>query len=227
MSGTDVCDSFSDSLAELALGILTGRQRAATLAHVEACPHCAEELEQLSRVADDVVLMAPEVEPPVGFEVRLFTRMGVTDTPVRRRTVPPRWVLASAAAVVALVVGLTIGLSMGSHPSGYRQALGGHPTAGMPVASANLVENGMAVGRVATYGGAKPWMVMTLADSSARGRVICEVVTDNGVTHRVGAFNAKEGYGAWGSPLHVSPHNVRTALVVSPNGTVIATAPLG
>ena len=46
-----------------------------------------EELEQLSRAADTVVQAAPEVEPPMGFEVRLFERMGVTDVP---RAAAPR-----------------------------------------------------------------------------------------------------------------------------------------
>ena len=76
------CDAYADDLAELALGVLTGRARAQALSHVDSCPRCAEDLEQLSRVADTVVQVAPEVEPPVGFEVRLFERMGVAD--VRR-----------------------------------------------------------------------------------------------------------------------------------------------
>ncbi len=94
-------DEHSELLAELALGILTGRERAATLAHVENCPRCAEELELLSRAADAVVQVAPDREPPVGFEVRLFERMGVID-PKKSRIVPSYWVLAAAAAIVAL-----------------------------------------------------------------------------------------------------------------------------
>ena len=73
------CEEYEDELAELALGVLTGRERARALAHVESCPRCAEELEILSRTADTVVQAAPEMEPPLGFEVRLFERMGVTD----------------------------------------------------------------------------------------------------------------------------------------------------
>ena len=64
------CEQYSNDLAELALGVLTGRERAQVLAHVESCPRCADELEHLSRVADTVVQSAPEMEPPLGFEVR-------------------------------------------------------------------------------------------------------------------------------------------------------------
>ena len=209
------CEGYSCELAELALGVLTGRERAEALSHVESCPRCAEELEQLSRVADAVVRVAPEMEPPVGFEVRLFERMGVADVPRRRRVWSSRWVpVGVAAAVVAL--GLGLGLSLASAP----------PPAAAKVTSANLVENGVAVGHV-DIDATKAWMSMALADSSARGRVECVVITDDGVTHWVGSFDARNGYGAWVAPLHVDPAAVRTAEVVSPSGTVIATATLG
>jgi hypothetical protein len=219
-SGMSACDAYSANLAELALGILTGRDRAATLAHVDSCPRCADELEQLARAADAVLQAAPETEPPMGFEVRLFERMGLAETTPRlRRARPTRVVLAIAAAVVALGIGLGVGWNTGPGQSP-REATGS------PVASVNLVDDGHTVGHVVLYGGSKPWMLMSLADSSARGRVTCEVVTADGRTHVVGMFTASHGYGAWGSPLHVAPTSVRMAEVVSASGAVIATAPL-
>ncbi len=93
--------------------------------------------------------------------------------------------------------------------------------------TASLVSKGDAVGRVMTFGGDKPWLSMMLDDSSARGTVRCVVVTDDGTEHTVGTFESRQGYGAWMAPLHVNPATVRTAEVVSPSGTVIATATLG
>ena len=217
------CAEHQDELSELALGVLTGRDRARVLAHVEACPRCAEELEQLSRAADAVVQVAPEAEPPMGFEVRLFERMGISDVRHRRRVRPPRWAigaLSAAAAVAALAVGLSLGLS--SSPATTSSA---PPARGVVVAS--LVEHGKVVGRVATHGGAHPWMSMMLIDASAQGTVNCIVVTSDGVSHQVGTFVARAGYGAWVAPLHVDPKNIRSAEVVAPSGTVIATAALG
>jgi hypothetical protein len=215
------CPQHADDLAELALGVLTGRDRARALSHVESCPSCADELEQLSRVADTVVQAAPEVEPPLGFEVRLFERMGVAPAPPKRhhrfrasRLVP----LGVAAAVVAL--GLGLGLTLTSSPAPTAQARAVE-------VSANLVAHGEAVGKVDAFGGAKPWMSMSLEDSPARGTVMCAVTTKDGVTHWVGSFVARTGYGAWAAPLHVDPATIRTAEVVSPSGTVIATATLG
>jgi hypothetical protein len=149
--------------------------------------------------------------------------MGVADVrPQRRRLRPTLWVPAvAAAAAAALALGL--GLSLSSSPAPTVSAQAHHKTE----VSANLVENGETVGHVVAFGGARPWMSMTLADSTARGTVNCVVVTDDGVTHHVGTFVARQGYGAWIAPLHVNPKDVRIAEVVSPSGTVIATATLG
>jgi len=233
---------YSENLVELALGILTGRARAATLAHVDACPPCAQELEQLARTADAVVGLAPECDPPVGFEVRASTRMrlAVDGNPTessradsdpadgdRRRGPllrPPRstrWPQAAAAAVAALVVGLFVGWAIGS-PSGSRRPAQSES----PVTMAALEEHGESVGRVVTYGGVTPWMLVTLTDSSVHGELRCQVITDNGTTHAIGTFSATHGYASWDAPLGVAPQDVRRAEVVRSNGSVIATASL-
>jgi hypothetical protein len=218
------CEEYGDELAELALGVLTGRDRARLLSHVESCPRCAEELEILSRTADSVVQAAPEMEPPLGFEVRLFERMGLTDVaPRRRRFRPSRWVPAVVGvAAAALALGLGLNLTSSSPtPTVTAQQHGSHR-----VVTAALVEHGTTVGHVMTVSGAKPWISMMISDSSAHGTVDCVVVTDDGVTHHVGTFKAEKGYGAWIAPLPVNPAQVRTAEVVSLSGTVIATATL-
>jgi hypothetical protein len=218
------CEEYGDELAELALGVLTGRDRARVLSHVESCPRCAEELEDLSRTADSVVQAAPEMEPPLGFEVRLFERMGLTDVaPRRRRLRPSRWVPGVVGvAAAALALGLGLGLTSSSPtPTATAQPHGPHRAV-----TAALVEHGATVGHVMTVSGAKPWISMMLDDSSAHGTVSCVVVTDDGVTYHVGTFEADKGYGAWIAPLPVNPADLRTAEVVSPSGTVIATATL-
>ena len=219
------CEEYGDELAELALGVLTGRERSRVLSHVESCPRCAEELEVLSRTADSVLQAAPDMEPPLGFEVRLFERMGVTDVvPSRRRLRTSRWVPAVvgvAAAALALGVGLSVTSSHSTSPNQAAQSPSRH------VVTAALLSNGKTVGHVMTFGGDKPWLSMTLDDSNAHGTLRCVVVTDDGVTHAVGTFESRQGYGAWMAPLQVNPATVRTAEVLSPSGTVIATATLG
>ena len=219
------CEEYSEELAELALGVLTGRDRARVLSHVESCPRCAEELEILSRTADSVVRAAPDMEPPLGFEVRLFERMGLADVaPRRRRFRPSRWVPA-VVGVAAAALALGLGLSLTSStptPTVTAQPQGSHR-----VVTAALVEHGTTVGHVMAVNGAKPWISMMLDDSAAHGTVTCVVVTDDGKTHHVGTFEAEKGYGAWIAPLPVDPSSVRTAELESPSGPVIATATLG
>jgi anti-sigma factor RsiW len=231
MGDERACQAYENELAELALGVLTGRERSQVLSHVESCPRCAEDLEILSRTADTVLQAAPDMEPPLGFEVRLFERMGVTDAPPRRRRRlrPSRWVPA-VVGVAAAALALGVGLSVTSSPSPSPQQ--GAPAPSTPrhegqVVTAALVSNGQTVGHVMTFGGDKPWLSMMLDDSSAHGTVRCVVVTEDGKIHTVGTFETREGYGAWMAPLHVNPSTIRTAQVESPSGTVIATATLG
>jgi hypothetical protein len=220
------CEECSAELAELALGVLTGRERARALAHVESCPRCAEELELLSRAADTMLQAAPDAEPPMGFEVRLFERMGVADMPrregrPRRRAARfvPAGIAAAAAAVAALGVGLGVTLTSSPAPAPVAQARP-HPE------SATLVHDGHAVGHVFYFEGAKPWMSMMLADAGVQGPVRCVVVSYGGATHLVGTFVVHQGYGAWYAPLHLNAAAMRTAEVVSARGKVIATAAL-
>ena len=240
MSEERGCEEYGNDLAELALGVLTGRERARTLSHVESCARCAEELEILSRTSDTVLQAAQVMEPPLGFEVRLFERMGVTDAAPRQRRGrglgrgrgirPSRWVPAVVGVAAAALV-LGIGLSVTSSPSqNQQQAAGPTPpptsTSSHQVVTADLVSAGKTVGRVMTFDGHKPWMSMMLDDSSAHGTVRCVVVTEDGKVHTVGTFESHEGYGSWMAPLPVNPATVRTAEVESPSGTVIATATL-
>src|SRR5580658_4636816 len=99
------CDAYADHLAELALGTLSGRERAETLAHVEGCTRCSDEVEELSKAADELLHVAPETEPPLGFEVRLLERLGVNPAlhsahPTRRRRT--REVLARHSRAIVL-----------------------------------------------------------------------------------------------------------------------------
>ena len=229
------CSDYSDDLAELALGALTGRDRARALAHVDECPRCAEELEQLSRVADAVLQTAPEVEPPVGFESRLFERMGVAESaPGRRlRSLPslgsrrPRQWMVAAVAAAAAFAALGLGLSTATAPPATQaQGVHGSQNGSQNVVTGNFVQDGRTVGHVVVAGGARPWVSMMLEDSTAQGAVNCVVVTQDGVTHEIGSFVAHAGYGAWVAPLHLDPKDVSKAEVVSPSGAVIASATL-
>ena len=58
-------------LAGLALG-LGGREEAALVVHIALCVTCAAQLEDLVAVANTLSLLAPEADPPSGFEGRVL-----------------------------------------------------------------------------------------------------------------------------------------------------------
>jgi anti-sigma-K factor RskA len=72
------CDAFAEVAAELALGVLTGRERAAALAHLNGCESCREQIRELTMVQDELLALLPSQEPPAGFESRVLERIGLT-----------------------------------------------------------------------------------------------------------------------------------------------------
>ncbi|MFE5813003.1 zf-HC2 domain-containing protein [Streptomyces sp. NPDC056479] len=69
---------------ELALGVLSGQERAEAIAHLDRCATCREHVEQLTPVADGLLCLLPGSEPPVGFETRVMDRLRL-NRPARRR----------------------------------------------------------------------------------------------------------------------------------------------
>ena len=72
------CDEFAGVAAELALGVLTGRERAAALAHLDGCESCREQVRELTMAQDELLALLPSQEPPAGFESRVLDRLGLT-----------------------------------------------------------------------------------------------------------------------------------------------------
>jgi anti-sigma-K factor RskA len=122
------CDEFHERASELALGLLAGDERGAALDHVERCAGCRAHLDGLVQVADNLLLLAPAVEPGIGFESRVTARLssavaaGPRASPIpveaihapraRRRGIRPLLVGAAAAVVVAAAL---VGLAAGRH----------------------------------------------------------------------------------------------------------------
>ncbi len=111
------CGEFHEQAPELALGLLAGDERGAALEHLEQCAHCRAHLDGLVQVADNLLLLAPPVEPDIGFESRVTARLiaavapGAAASPLpldairtaraRRRGTRPALVATAAAVVIA------------------------------------------------------------------------------------------------------------------------------
>jgi hypothetical protein len=100
------CAELRDIAPELALDVVDGRQRAAALEHLETCHRCRAEVASLTQAAEELLLLAPPVEPSVGFTDRVLAQLDIpapsTRTTTRRSW--PRRALALAAAAAAVVV---------------------------------------------------------------------------------------------------------------------------
>jgi Putative zinc-finger len=57
------CEAVRDHLGELALGTLTGRERVVAVAHLESCARCSAEVDELAAATDELLHLAPSVEP--------------------------------------------------------------------------------------------------------------------------------------------------------------------
>src|SRR3984957_5326550 len=75
------CGELADVAAELALGGLTGRERAVAIAHLGTCEVCREDVRQLMATGEQLRELLPPAEPPVGFETRVLERLGLPAGP--------------------------------------------------------------------------------------------------------------------------------------------------
>jgi hypothetical protein len=242
------CREFSDVAAELALGVLTGRERAAAIAHLDQCDGCRENVRQLTMTGEGLLELLPTSEPPAGFETRVLERIGLATpapapAPARRagwfgrlfhagqrpgdasgQPRPARqagWsrrVLAAAAVVVAVAAGGLATWGLG---------IGASSPASSSLASATLLSaSHQTVGKVFLYQGSPRWLYMSVDMPSGDGTVVCQVVSRDGHVTTVGSFRLADGHGYWGSPATGAPGQLTSARLVTTNGTVLATASL-
>jgi anti-sigma-K factor RskA len=218
------CEQFADVAAELALGVLTGRERADALAHLDGCDACRATVRQLTLTAEELLGLLPASEPPPGFETRVMERIGLgapRATRSRRRFswIPAsrtRQLLAAAAVAVALV---------GAGLGGWSLRPAGTQVAQIPLSSAAFVSaDSQTTGRIFVYDASPGWVYMTVDTEAANGTVICQVMGADGRVTTIGSFPLNNGYGSWGSaiPAHIGP--IAGARLVAPGGAVLATA---
>jgi hypothetical protein len=248
------CDEFADVAAELALGVLMGRERADALAHLEHCGACRESVRQLTMTGEQLLELLPAVEPPAGFESRALTRLGIAvpDVPppavgspaadgeasgrrrVRRvvKTRPPGHARTPGRPISRPGTGRRTLATLATALALVVAALGGWATHGATsparqsaLESATLMSaTHQSVGQVYYYNSSTHWVYMTVDMPSGDGTITCELEGPDEHYTAVGKFRLTQGDGAWGSPGPWSGGKVTGARLLSANGTVIATA---
>jgi len=191
------CEALREAIAELALGIASGEERARVLEHTGRCPSCRRLLRDLSLLGDELLRLAPEHEPPAGFELRVLERLGRPDR--RRRPSWPRLrgrrvaVLAAVAAALAAGSGATAGVLTATRDERLlgRQLRAVLSRANGQYFAVNELRDpaGRELGLVFHYGGEPSWIFVTLERPLPPGRYVATLVTRAGTTSELGAFD--------------------------------------
>jgi len=218
------CAEFEDVAAELALGTLTGRERASALAHLQSCIDCRRRLDNLTHAADMLLFLTPDTEAPAGFAGRVVARIDrLTQRPRRHKLTG----IGAAAAAVLLVAG--IGLAATREPPHTRTASAPKPLPASDVHVARLTPaRGQHVdGQVFSHTGNQAWIFLTVHDTDATETYTCELDFTDGTHLTAGSFHLHDGAGGWGRSLDLHNNQITTVRLRTPNGDTEATARIG
>jgi hypothetical protein len=216
------CREVRDLAAEVALGIATGEERARVLEHIAGCTGCRQEIAELAQVADSLLLLAPEEEPPAGFESRVLRHI---DQP--RRSFRRRVAVMGAAACIALVVGAGgVLLALGEDrrlADHYRNALA--EANGDYFGAAGLFdEGGEEAGNVFVYKGDPSWVFMSFSEVEMPGKYGIQVVTREGERLDGGSLELSAEKRIWAGVLPVDLDEVATIRCVLRGGASVLAA---
>jgi hypothetical protein len=216
------CDEMRNVTTELALGIASGEERARALDHVAGCPACRRELERLAAIADDMLVLAPESEPPPGFEARVLRAM--TPRAPKRRWLPRRLALPAVGLAGAALASAALLLSFNDDrqlATEYRQALSA--AHGSAFAAVPLRDTARAAhGSVSLYKGSPSWLVVTV-DGGPRERVArAEIVSRSG--RRVPLRGFRLTAGVWGGALPIPFDQVASVQLLGEQGSSLLAA---
>jgi anti-sigma factor RsiW len=217
------CSEVEDLAAALALGGIGGAERAAALAHLARCDACRTLVDQLARAADSILLVAPVVEPPAGFESRVLARIAAAAEPVPlrpRRSRRRLWVGAAAVALVAAMSGL------GVAELGHGGNRGAVPTAVAPIASVRTALAQDPAGRwtcqVVVYGTQPTRLVVSLdrTDGLSAGFSVEALREGSEDPIPVGTFTISEGHGSLATTVDLQAGQFRSVRVLDQTGKV-------
>lgn len=229
MSSEMSCAQVREISAELALGISDGEVRARALEHLARCPECRRSLHELAAAADDLLLLAPSIEPPTGFEARVADAMAPRRRAARgwRRPLAVAGTALACSAVVAVVM-LAVFSDDRQLASDYRQTLS--QANGSYFAATSLqAPGGGKVGNVFRYEGDPSFLLVSVdrATGLPDGRYDCRLVAADGSSVSFGTLELRDGSGSYGRAEQGSLDGYTEARLVGPGHGNVISAPLG
>ena len=226
------CEEIRDLAPEIALGIADGEQRAEALRHLSTCGECRRDVEQLSQVADELLVLAPAQEPPPGFESRVVKALGL-EAPARRRRarwLSPRWLaprLGPSLAAAAVTAAAFVAVYSDDHRTAerYRDTLAradGQYFQAEHLTDAAGSEAGVAFG----YEGTPSWVFVTVAPAHRNAVTSGELVTTDRRTIPLPSLDL-DSRGSWGGTIPVSLSKVAAVRLLGERPGEVLQARLG
>jgi Putative zinc-finger len=207
------CDEMEELAPELALGTLTGPERAEAVEHLASCPDCQRRVAELAQVVDSLLVLAQEDDPSADLEARVLARTvreQPTDGGPERRTPRRRWVLAGsiAAAVLAVLVFTVVALLRDDDQSA--------DTVRTAVATE---AGGRSVCRVVINEVDPAWLFVSLDEpGEERARYDVEIRFDSGETARVGRIDLRDGHGELAVTLDLQGSRAHSVRLIGADG---------
>jgi hypothetical protein len=206
------------------------------LDHAAGCPACETRLNWLAGLADRLLLLVPEVEPPAGFEAGVMARIAgaagerteqaggghAADPDGRSRRRRPwqqwPWQLVAVAAVVIAV--LAAGFTAGRTTS--------HPTpAAVERRGEIMTISGADVGTAQVLSKPQPHILLSLKGPLPWGVLNCKLERAQGRQVTVGSWDYEDSPdGTWAVRIDPSLTGAVLMRIVDQSGAVVATAAL-
>jgi hypothetical protein len=206
--------------AELALGVVDGEERARALEHLAVCPECRRTVEELSEVADGLLLLAPSREVPIGFESRALEPLQARRPRARRRRALVPIAAAATAAALAVTGTLLVVEDDLQLASDYRGTLA--EANGERFQVAHLYGAGEdPVGTVFGYQGSPSWLVVIVDSEQRAGVRAAELVTTDGGRVQLRSFALDPASGSWGGAIPVALDDVSVVRLLPADGDAL------
>jgi hypothetical protein len=200
------CDQLRELAPELALGIADGEQRADALRHLDGCAECRREIERLSGITDELLMLAPRSEPPPGFESRVLARVAPPKRSSGRESRPRRALRVAVPALVGAALAVAVlGFAFRGDielAHNYQATLdegGGKELKAARLYQPGNLEAGVAFG----YDGSPSWVLVTVDRSKRNEPYTAELVTRSGRRVPLPGFGLDPSTGSWGGAIPV------------------------
>jgi hypothetical protein len=224
-AGAADCAEARELFPELAADVAAGDERARALTHLSGCADCRRELAQTTEIVDELLLLAPEHEPPPGFEHSVIASL-TPPTPLRRLRAPLLW-----AASIVLVAGIAAGAVWWQTAddrrlaSDYRHTLAVAHGRGLSAAPL-LTADGAETGTLFAYEGSPPWLYVTFRSLPTPGHYDVQLFTTDGRSLTLRPFTATPRSFGWGSIIRVPVEQIERIEFIR-SGSPILTARFG